>query len=131
VYRWVEHTGELELLIEAPTEASVFAEALEAFVELVSDGGGPDGEREEIALESEDHEALLADWLGELIYLAETKRFVPDRLADLELDGGRLRASVRGHRGAPRQLVKAATLHKLRLEPAEGSGWLAQVVLDV
>ena len=61
---------------------------------------------------------------------AETEGFVPERAGELELDDGVLRATVRGHRGEPRHLVKAVTLHRLLFEP-EGDGWRARVVLDV
>jgi SHS2 domain-containing protein len=37
-YRWLEHTSELELRIEAASEEAVFQEALEALGELIGDG---------------------------------------------------------------------------------------------
>jgi hypothetical protein len=61
VYRWIEQTGELELLIEAPTEEAVFADALAAFAGLGGDDGGPDSERREITLAGDDRDLLLAD----------------------------------------------------------------------
>ena len=36
-YRWVEHTGELELKIEAATEEGVFSDALTAIAELLDE----------------------------------------------------------------------------------------------
>lgn len=131
VYRWAEHTSELELRIEAPTEEAVFADALAAFAELAGDGDGPDPEQLEIRLEADDRGLLLADWLNELVYLADSDRFVPEGLSELELEGGRLRATVRGRRGEPRPLVKAATLHGLEYEQERGRGWRARLVLDV
>jgi SHS2 domain-containing protein len=35
-YRWVEHTGELELAIDAPTERAVFEDGFEAMRELLA-----------------------------------------------------------------------------------------------
>ena len=131
MYRWVEHTGELELAIEASTEAAVFAEAFAAYVELVSDDGSPDSERREIELHAERLDILLADWLEELVYLADAQQFVPEHLTDLQLEDGGLRATVRGHRGEPRGLVKGVTRHRLAFEPDGGGGWRARVVLDV
>ena len=40
MYRWVEHTAELQLEIDAPEEEAVFADALAALAELLEDGGG-------------------------------------------------------------------------------------------
>jgi SHS2 domain-containing protein len=55
---------------------------------------------------------------------------VPERVSAIELDGNRLTAELLGVRGDPPHLVKAATYHRLALEPG-GSGWRAKVVLDV
>jgi SHS2 domain-containing protein len=130
VYRWVEHTGELELEIEAPTEEAVFAEALRAFAELVGDGRPMNLRRREIELAADDRDILLAEWLNELVYLADAHRFVPSRLTAFGLERGGLRATVRGHVGEPKPLVKAASLHGLAYDRAN-EGWRARVVLDV
>jgi SHS2 domain-containing protein len=130
VFRWVEHTAELELEIEAPSKEAVFGEALAAFAELADDGDGSPAVSE-FKLEADDLPLLLVDWLQELIYLGETKGFVPERIASLELEDGGLSATVEGHAGEPRHLVKAVTLHRLELRPDDGGGWRARVVLDV
>ena len=129
MYRWVDHTAELELEIEAPTQAAVFEEALLALRELLD---GDDGEAavEEVAVRGSDQAALLAEWLAELAFLAETTGLVPARLAALELGEGRLTATVEGRLGAPAHLVKAVTYHRLSLTRGAG-GWRATVVLDV
>jgi SHS2 domain-containing protein len=129
VYRWVEHTAELELEIEAPSEQAVFAEALAAFAELVDDAGGK-AMTKEVELKADDDAMLLVEWLSELVYLAEVDRFVPARIKTLKLADGGLTATVEGHRSRPRQLVKAVTLHRLELHE-DKNGWHARVVLDV
>src|SRR5436309_2911111 len=108
VHRWAEHTSELELEIEAATEREVFLEALDAFVELV-DGGGDSvrTERREVELRGDDRESLLVAWLDELAYLSETQRFVPEGVRELNLGDGTLHATLHGHRGKPRDLLKA------------------------
>lgn len=130
-HRLVEHVGEVEVVLEAATEAGLFAEALEAFRRLVG-GGGARGEpvTHGIELTAGDGALLLVDWLGELVFLAETAAFVPLRVATLEVTDGRLRATVEGVRGRPRHLVKAVTLNNLELD-SEGGIWHGRVVLDV
>jgi SHS2 domain-containing protein len=129
-HRFVEHVGELEVELEAPGEEEIFASALAAFGELV--GADSDGvpATHEIALAAPDRELLLVDWLSELVFLAEVKGFVPERVLSLELADGRLQASVSGHRGSPRHLVKAVTLNGL-VFVQEGGVWRGRVVLDV
>jgi protein archease len=127
-YRWVEHTSELELHIEASSAELVFREAMTALAELLGPGSGERGEHE-LALNDPDRASLLARWLDELVYLAETEGFVPED-ADVALDATRLTATVRGRTGGPGPLVKAVTYHQLLFEQDDRS-WRARVVLDV
>jgi protein archease len=131
VYRWIEHTAELEFAIEAPTREGIFEDALTAFAELAragSDRGVPT--KQVIVVEAADPETLLAEWLSELVYLVETADFVPERIEELALRPTSLRAQVRGRRGHPVPLVKAVTYDGLDLR-REDDGWHARVVLDV
>jgi SHS2 domain-containing protein len=130
VYRWVEHTAELELEIEAASAEAVFAEALAALAELLGDGSG-DPVIREIEVESDEPALLLVEWLGELVYLAEAEQFLPERVVSLALGDGSLRATVAGHLGEPAHLVKAVTLHRLELRQDDTVGWRGRVVLDV
>ena len=125
--------GEVELWVQAGSEAEVFAEALGAMHELLGEGAGPpEGapERYELRVEGDDRAALLAGFLEELAFLAETEGFVPEALEGLALSEGELRADVRGARGAPPHLVKAVTYHRLAFA-REGAGWRARAILDV
>jgi SHS2 domain-containing protein len=130
VFRWVEHTAELELEIEAPSQEAVYGEALAAFAELIGDGSGTRATHE-LELVAEEPPLLLAEWLSELVYLADAEQFVPERIAALELGEDRLRATIEGHLGEPRPLVKAVTLHRLEFRRDDTVGWRARVVLDV
>jgi SHS2 domain-containing protein len=126
----MEHTAELELEVEAPSEERIFEEVLEAFAELVGEGGGP-SVSQEVEVNADDRALLLVEWLSELVYLCEMEKFVPDRISSLQLDDGGLRATLEGHLGTPRHIVKAVTLHRLELRPDDAAGWRARVVLDV
>ena len=128
MYRWVEHTAELELAIEAGSESEVFADALAGYAELVGPADGPHA-LHEVEAEAPDRAALLAAWLEELVFLAETEAFVPER-AEIALRPGGLHARVSGRRGDPPHIVRAVTYHDLEFSPA-GTGWRARVVLDV
>lgn len=130
----VEHTGELEVRIEAATPAGLFAQAALALAEIMggpfADPGRAGGET--VRLEARDRDALLVDWLNELIYLAERdKRLYGaaeiDRVSDRELSArvfGREVEDLRLH-------VKAATFHGLEIREEPGGGLAAKVVLDI
>jgi protein archease len=130
VYRWVDHTAEVELEIEAAGEREVLEEALRALAELlgVADAGGD--ERRPVVVEAGDRPALLAGWIEELAFLAESEGFVGTRVLDLELGRESVRATVAGVIDEPPPLVKAVTYHRLAFEPS-GDGYVARVVLDV
>lgn len=128
-YEWVEHTSELELRVEAPSEELVFQDTMKALAELLNEGGaGPEVTRQ-IQLEAPDRAALLVAWLEELLFLAETEGLVPTEV-ELVRRNTHLEATVHGRIGEPRPLVKGITYHGLEVEKVAGS-WRAQVVIDV
>jgi SHS2 domain-containing protein len=130
VYRWVEHTGELELLIETPTEVGAFEDALAALGELLGEDGGGQPATREIRVSAPDRPTLLAEWLSELAYLAESVGFVPVRAARLGLGPQAIEATVDGRLATPPHLVKAITYHRLSLDVRDGV-WRGTVVIDV
>jgi SHS2 domain-containing protein len=130
MYRWVEHTAELELELHAATQEAIFETALAAFGELVGRGDGGEPARHVVHVRAADDAALLAEWLGELVFLAETEDFVPERATSLTLSERALDATVEGRRDPPAHLVKSVTYHGLELA-RDGEGWHARVVLDV
>lgn len=129
MYRWVDHTGELELSLEAPTPEGVFAEAVRAVGELLDGAASGDPVVRTVGCRARDRAALLAAWIDELVFLAEAEGLVPQRLLQIDLDESALDASVTSHRGTPRHVIKGATYH--RLDFACDGGWRARVVLDV
>ena len=119
------HTAEVRLRIRAPDFPALAA------LELGGDVPGATGEARQIVLRAADQGALLVDWLNELIYLAETERWVAAEFAPEEGGALELRMRVRGASVeiAPSR-VKAATHHGLEVRTTPG-GVEAEVVFDV
>jgi SHS2 domain-containing protein len=133
VYRWVEHTAEVELEIHAGTERAVLIDALAALGELLGIGDsclGAEPVERELQVSATDRPALLASWLEELVYLAESEGFVTTAAKRLEIGEREVSATVTGVLDDPPPLVKAVTYHRLLFEPADG-GYVARVVFDV
>src|SRR4051794_41754813 len=85
-HRWIEHTAELQLELHARSEAAIFRQAVLALRELLEEDAGPaTGERVERQVEAEatDRGALLAEWLAEPGFLAETEGLAPHEARDL------------------------------------------------
>lgn len=138
-HRFLDHTADLRLEVEAATLAELFAESLVGFTEAFTEVEkvAPDEELV-IDLEAETVEDLLRDFLDELLYRFETE----DRLfrrAEVEIMGGQgalsLHARTWGERYDPEHhglklLLKAVTYHGLVVE-RHGAGWRAQVIFDI
>ena len=129
----LEHTAEVKLRVRAPSLGDLLAEAGRALgaAELGRARAAPDGPWRRVEVRSADRDALLVDWLNELIYLAETERWVPVEFEMEAVTPTALRARARGVRvAATPARVKAATFHGLRIAETP-SGLEADVILDV
>ncbi len=131
MYRWLDHTSERELWIEDESPEAVLGEAAIALGDLLSEHRQGEPVTHPVSLCASDLPTLLAEWLGELVYLAETDGFIPERVVEMDLSGGSVEAVVAGQRTTPQTLVKGVTYHRLEFEQDEDGAWHARVVLDV
>ena len=132
-HQWVDHTSEAQLQVKADSFAGIAAEAGRALADLLLRGETalPDGAPQTLEVSSHDREALLVDWLNEILYIAETRLWVPVEFDILEASATHLRANARGVPVAiAPSLVKAATFHGLQVEEGE-DGLRAEVIFDV
>src|SRR3954466_14843312 len=115
VFRWAEHTGEIELEIEAASEHGVYADAVRAMAELLGGDRPPQGRSatRRVTVAARDRPRLLVELLAQLAFLPQRDGLVPDALEGLTAGPTELDASVRGWTGDPTNLVKAATYHRL------------------
>jgi SHS2 domain-containing protein len=132
-YRFVDHTAELALRLRAGTLDGLFAEAVTAIgAELTRECGvaGVAPSRE-LVLAAGDPEALLVDLLNELVFVAETERWVPGPNGAVAVGVGRLTAHLPGLRlRATPARIKGATFHGLTIRGSD-TGYEAEVVFDV
>lgn len=127
------HTAEVLVRLRAPDLGGLAAEAGRALAELQLGGTPPParGAWRDVVVQAGDPGALLVDWLNELIFLAETERWVATEFEPKQGGEGELRIGARGVRVDPApSLVKAATHHGLEVR-ARDDGLEAEVVLDV
>jgi SHS2 domain-containing protein len=129
----LEHTAEVRLRVRAPTFGELAAEAGRALARLQLGREPPPGEGpwRRLAVRAPDREAVLVDWLNELVFLAEAERWVATEFAVEAATDRELRVRARGVAvdEAPAR-VKAATFHGLTVASVPG-GVEADVVLDV
>lgn len=130
MYRFVDHTGELQLEVEADSLDALFAEAAAALAEVLRGHGAGEPASRQVEVRAPDRAALLVEWLSELLYLADAEGFLAERVRSLQVGRRRLQATVEGRRGRPSPLLKAVTYHGLELR-RRGHGYHARVVFDV
>jgi SHS2 domain-containing protein len=132
----VDHAAELELELEATSERGVFEEALAALGGLLAERTSSEAKADaepalqQVRASAPDRATLLAEWLSELAYLAESEGFVPLRVKGMQLTGNAVEAEVVGRRASPPHLVKAVTYHRLGMWE-EDETWRARVIFDV
>lgn len=141
-FEFLDHTADTAVRIRAPDESGLFREAARALTAIILDqaASGPvlDGESVPVRLEAEDGESLMVDFLNELIFLFDTRRFLAADLVTARVSLGppaRLEAVVKGEtfdpaRHAARTEVKAATFHEIEVRRTEG-GLEVDVVFDL
>jgi SHS2 domain-containing protein len=131
-----DHTADLGLRIQAADLGELFAEAGRALLAVIV--SNPDAVKPRdvltMRISGGDIEYLFVDWLVELLYLFESKRFLASEFVPI-LDDAGLSANVRGEPCDPTRHmlaheVKAVTYHGLVVEQT-GDGWLAEVILDI
>jgi SHS2 domain-containing protein len=134
-YQFEPHTGEVQIRVKGTDLPELFEEAGYALAELMLGEEPleppPDAEEEHVMIEAGDTEALLVDWLNELISRSDARKRVYTDLVVEELSEGRLHARIRGFTPSVlKTAVKAATFHGLEIHEHE-DGFITTVVLDV
>jgi SHS2 domain-containing protein len=130
----LEHTADVGIRARGSTPEEAFSAAAEGLAELMGAWFPGQGRERNIEVEAADRPALLVAWIDELLFLHESEdavfgAFGVDSVSDRHLRA-RVLLSARGDRELEDVGIKAGTYHRLRVE-TEGSGWVAEIYLDV
>lgn len=140
-HEFLDHTADVAVELRAPTREALFAEALVALTDTLTDPARvARDETHRLEVEAEDLPGLMVEWLGELVY-----RFEVDGLlfagAEVAIEEGegrlRLVAEARGEsydeEKHPLEVqVKGVTYHRLEVrEEEDGGGWIGRVIFDI
>jgi SHS2 domain-containing protein len=138
----VDHTADTAARLRSPDERELFRDATRALASILLDeaAGAPAAPRMAVAirLEAESPEALLIDYLNELIFRFDAERFLPAELDPSRVVLGKpacLEATLRGEpydstRHRAKTEIKAATFHDLEIRRTP-AGFEADVVFDL
>ena len=134
-YELRDHTADVAVAASGPTLDAAFAAVADGLTAAMCDEIPATGERFDLDVRAESREALLFDYLDELIYERDVRGVLPvdNRVEVREEDGEwSLSGSARGVplAGLGAREVKAVTYSEMEVvETAEG--WRAYVVFDV
>ena len=134
-YRFIDHTADVGILVNAPTVEVLFEAAALALTELITsvDGLTPRIKRR-FRLQEEEIETLFVSWLQELLYILDTEGLIFGRFR-VNMQGFRLEATAWGEPFDPevhpvKTEIKAVTYHQLEVAEIDG-GWEARVIVDL
>ena len=133
-YWEVEHTADVSLGIRGRQLDELFRCAAQGlFALLRPQPAGPcQPIQRSVILEALDSEALLVDWLAELLYLVEAERARLDRFEFLSIDSRHLHARCSGAAPCrPERSIKAVTFHNLRIARNEAGMLEATITFDL
>jgi SHS2 domain-containing protein len=133
----LEHTADVGIRGEAVDLSGVFEQATLGLLDIVGTWA-PDveaTEQIELEVQADDRGALLVDWLGEVLYVGDSRDAVVTSLDLTDVSEqravGRLGIAPRdeaAYEGGTQ--VKAITYHRLAVEQTD-DGWTATVYVDV
>jgi SHS2 domain-containing protein len=135
VFELRDHTADVGVEASADALGSTMAAVADGMAAAMCDDWPEEGDRFEMSVSAESREALLFDYLDQLIYERDVRGVLPvDNEAVVHEEDGEwtLEGSARGVplAAVDAREIKAVTYSEMRLEPTE-SGWEAYVVLDV
>jgi SHS2 domain-containing protein len=135
-YRLIDHTGDLGLEVRGDDLPALFANAAWALMDILVDAETIRADQPQtILVEAPDREALLASWLGELLFWFDARHRVFGRFEIEEWTDQKFKARAWGEAFDPKrhgfkQGVKAVTYHQLQIRKTS-EGWRARAILDI
>jgi SHS2 domain-containing protein len=131
-FREVEHTADRAFTVRGRDLAELFALAAHALCAI--QGQATDTQEtvsRKVEVSGVDREALLVNWLNEILYLQDVHKESYSRFEVAAISDSSLRACLRGEPNASiRRSIKAVTFHGLKIERLP-DGWEATIVVDV
>jgi SHS2 domain-containing protein len=131
-FEFIDHPGDLKLRAWGGDLEKLFANAAEGMMTFLFGNGIADltpDRTETIEIEAGDREALLVDWLSELLYRATSEYHAYMGFRMHELTETKLKAAAAAVAAEAIEDIKAVTHHELSVRECEG-GWQATIVFD-
>ena len=132
----LDHTADIGLIAFGRNLKETFANAAKGMFSIITDLRRVKAiERRNVSVTAVDREALLVNWLNELVYLFDTENILVRKSEITELGDTALKAFVYGEKvdlsRHPIKIgIKAVTYHMLKVEQRD-SGYRVRVIFDI
>lgn len=130
----LEHTADVGVRAHGDTVEQAFAAAAQGMAEIAGVWQPNGGDPVAVSVEASDREALLADWLGEVLYLQDARTAAITAVDVEHVTDTRAQSVVRlkPFAGDPSEgvQIKAVTYHQLVVRHSNGE-WEVQAFFDV
>ncbi len=145
-YEILEHPADVGLLARGASLAEMFENAAAGMMEIaVEPDGVTEREQKRIVADAPDREALLVNFLQEVLWLVDGEGWLARRVAVTQISDTRVSATAFGEprdaaRHAMRVIIKAVTYHQLSVrqqsegqqsESQQSERWRAEVYFDI
>ncbi|MFQ5874878.1 MAG: archease [Dehalococcoidia bacterium] len=134
-FRVIEHTADVGIVAHGRDLREAYVNAARGLFSIIVDSGEiAEDTCRRVEATATDREALLVEWLNQLIYLFDVDNLIFKTFDILQLTNTGLRANCYGEKIVPGRHrinigVKAATYHMLKIE--EENGFRAHVLFDI
>lgn len=131
----IDHTGDIGIVVRAPTQAELFEAAALAMFDIIVEGRPAPTLEDRIKLAEDAPDRLLREFLSDLLYqfAAEGKVYSAVRIESITPTSIAAIASGAPYSKATHALkteLKAVTYHQLEVVEGPG-GWRARIIFDV
>ncbi|MBI2042018.1 MAG: archease [Candidatus Nealsonbacteria bacterium] len=132
-YEVLEHTGDFRIRAFGKTKEDLFLNAMLGMIAgLRPEIQGSESKIQNLKIKSYDLNALLVDFLSEVLYLIQTNKVIYDKVEFIKLSDTEIEAELSGHNierfGGD---IKAATYHGLDITKNNDGIWEAMILFDV
>jgi len=132
-YEFLEHTADSKFRAYGKTLEEAFENAAYALTSIIVSEDVKPAYKEEIVIDANGNEALLLNFLEELLYLLDTKSFLLSKVEELTIDGNILKSVVFGDTDIEKYElaahIKAVTYNEMEITEKDGK-FTVQVVVD-
>jgi len=130
----ISHTADVKIRVRAPTLEGLFSETFKALMQVIYGTDRSGSISREIIIKSSDNEALLADFLSEVLFISEVENLVFSETS-IRIDGLCLAAELTGepfdpvrHSGGTE--VKGISYSGLAIT-YDANGYMLDIIFDV